>query len=39
MQFGFHAHHSTEPAELSFLEKVKCLLDKSSYDAAVFLDF
>lgn len=38
MQFGFRAHHSTESANCVFLEKVKCLLDKSSCVGAVFLD-
>ena len=38
MQFGFRAHHSTESANCMFIEKIKCLLDKTSCVSAVFLD-
>lgn len=38
MQFGFHAHHSTETALCTFTEKVKGLLDKNSCVSAAFLD-
>ena len=38
-QFGFRAHHSTDHAILSIIDKIQLAVEERSYSCGIFLDF
>ena len=38
-QFGFRAHHSTDHAILSIIDKIQKAIDDRDYSCGIFLDF